>query len=194
VGLVTVNNEIDLTKLVSRIIKGDARAEEELINRYAEVISIIIGQKIQRRDVIEDISQDVFKIAIGKIRNGDVRDPERLSGFICGIARTRALEHFRKVKYLSNQGEVAEAELITDSSPNQLERLCSEERDQIVRRVIDGLKIKRDREIIYRYYINEEDKDKICADMHLTRAQFNNVVSRALQRYKDLYIKLIGEP
>jgi RNA polymerase sigma-70 factor, ECF subfamily len=192
--LAQVNSETDLTEIVSRIIRGDTGAEEELINRYAEVIFIIISRKIQRRDVTEDISQDVFKIAIEKIRRGDVRDPERLSGFICGIARTRAMEYFRKAKRVSNQEEFEKAELIADSAPDQLERLCQQERDLIIRQTIEDLKAKRDREVIYRYYIAEEGKDEICADMRLTKAQFNNVISRALQRYKELYIKRIGAP
>lgn len=192
--MIKVNSAIDSTDVVNRIIRGDASAEEELVSRYAEIISLIIGQKIQRRDVTEDVSQEVFRIAIEKIRRGDLRDSEKLSGFICGIARTLALEYFRKSKRLANQEEIEKAELIIDSTPSQLERLCQEERDHIVREVINELKIKRDREVIYRYYIAEEDKDEICADMHLTRTQFNNVISRALQRYRELYIKLIGEP
>ena len=192
--MVKMNNEIDSTELVSRIIRGDDGAEEELINRYTKVISIIIGQRIQRRDVTEDISQEAFRIAIEKIRRGDVRDPQRLSGFVCGIAKTLALEYFRKLNRLANQEEIEKAASVIGSEPNQLERLCQEERDLIVRQVINELKIKRDREIIYRYYIADEDKDEICAALGMTRAQFNNVISRALQRYKELYVKRIGPP
>lgn len=188
------DSNIDLAELVSRIIKGDGHAEVELVHRYAGVVSMIIGRKVQRRDVTEDISQDTFRIAIEKIRRGDLRDPERLSGFICGIARTRALEHFRKPNRWANQEEIEEAKSVVDVAPNPLDRLCQEERDGIVREVIDDLKIPRDREIIYRYYIAEEDKDQICADMGMTRNQFNSVISRALQRYKELYLKRINAP
>jgi hypothetical protein len=48
--------------------------------------------------------------------------------------------------------------------------------------------------MLFRYYIAEEDKDQICADFGLTRDQFNRVIFRALKRYKELYVKLVGKP
>jgi len=194
VNVVKASGEIGFTETVSRIIAGDARAEEEVVSRYKTGISIIIGQIVQSPDVTEDVSQDTFKIALEKIRRGDVRDPERLSGFICGIARNLALDHVRKLKRQIKQEDAGNAEAITDPAPNQLEILVQKERAEIVRQVINELKVQRDREILFHYFIAEEDKDQICAALGLTRLQFNNVISRALQRYKELYIKRVGEP
>lgn len=191
---VNVGSESELAVMVRRIIAGDSRAEEELVHRYKEGVGIIINQIVQSRDATEDVSQETYKIALVKIRRGDVRDPERLSGFICGIARNLALEHVRKARRLTNQDEIGKADSIPDRAPDQLDRLCQEESSQTVRQVIDELKSQRDRAVILRYYIAEEDKDQICADLGLTRAQFNNVISRALQRFKELYIKLKGKP
>jgi DNA-directed RNA polymerase specialized sigma subunit, sigma24 homolog len=194
VNVIKRGSETELAEMVSRIIAGDPCAEEEMIRRYEDGISITIGQIAQSYDATKDISQETFKIALEKIRNGDVREPERLSGFICGIARNLALEHVRKVRQRANREDVGKAEWVIDPAPSQLDYLCQKERAQIVHQVIDKLKVQRDREIIFRYCIAEEDKDHICADLGLTRAQFNNVISRALQRYKELYIKIIGEP
>jgi len=129
-----------------------------------------------------------------KIRQGELRDPERLSGFICGIARNLAIDCVRKTRKTSNKKDMGEAEQVPDPAPDQLEQLCRKERSEVIRRVIKELKTERDREIIFRYYIAEEDKDRICADLGLTREQFNRVIFRSLKRYKELYIKLVGEP
>ena len=189
-----VSDETELEDLVGRIICGDARAEEEMVRRYKDGISIIIGKIVQSQFATEDLSQDTFRIALEKIRHGDVRDPKRLSGFICAIARNLAVEYVRKLRRLTNQEEISEADQIADPAPNQLDHLFQQERARLVHQVIDSLKLERDREVIFRFFIVEEDKDKICADLGLTKAQFNNVISRALQRYKELYIKLGGEP
>ena len=45
---------------------------------------------------------------------------------------------------------------------------------------------ERDREILLRFYIAEEDKDRIAADYGLSSLQFNRVLHRARQRYKEL--------
>jgi RNA polymerase sigma-70 factor (ECF subfamily) len=192
-NVVKASGETELAEMVSRIIAGDPRAEEDMVRRYKDGVSVIIGQIVQSHDAAEDISQETFRIALEKIRHGDVREPERLSGFICGIARNLAIEHVRKMAKLKKQEELGKAEWVADPAPNPLEHLSRKETARLVRQVIDELKVERDREVIFRYYIAEEDKDHLCAELSLTRLQFNNVISRALQRYKELYIKHVGE-
>jgi RNA polymerase sigma-70 factor, ECF subfamily len=184
----------DLTELVDRIVAGDQNAEDDLVSRYKEGISIIIRRIIQSQAAVEDLSQETFTIALEKIRRGDVREPERLSGFICGVARNLAKDQVQRMRRLTKQVEIGEAEQIPDPAPNQLEQLCQKERAALVRQVIDELKVERDRDVIFRYYIDEEDKDRICADLDMTREQFSRVIFRALNRYKELYVKLFGGP
>jgi RNA polymerase sigma-70 factor, ECF subfamily len=192
VNVFGVSNETELAELVRRIIGGDARAEEEIVRRYKDGVSIIIGKIIQRPSVTEDIFQETFKKALEKIRHGDVREPERLSGFICSMARNLAIEHVRKERKVTKEAEIGRTEQIPDPAPDQFEQLWRKERAEIVRQVLNELKVKRDRDVILRYYIAEEDKDQICADLGLTRGQFNGVIFRALKRYKELYVKLVG--
>ncbi len=187
------SNETELADLVRRIIVGDGRAEEELVRRYKDGVSIIIRKVVQNHFVTEDISQETFKKALEKIRHGDVREPERLSGFICSMARNLAIDYVRKERKASKETEIEKPELIPATAPDQFEQLYRKERAGIVRQVINELKVKRDREVILRYFIAEEDKDQICAELGLTRGQFNGVIFRALKRYKELYLKLVGE-
>jgi RNA polymerase sigma-70 factor (ECF subfamily) len=55
-----------------------------------------------------------------------------------------------------------------------------------VRRLIGELDTDRDRQILYRFYIAEEDKERICADLELSSLHFNRVLFRARQRFKEL--------
>jgi RNA polymerase sigma-70 factor (ECF subfamily) len=47
--------------------------------------------------------------------------------------------------------------------------------------------------VLYRFYVAEEDKQKICDDLGLTTLQFNLVLFRARARYKELYEKRRGQ-
>src|ERR1044072_348690 len=188
------SNEADWADWLWRITLGNADAEEELFRRYKNGIAIIIGRIVHNESVTEDLSQETFRIALEKIRDGDVREPERLSGFICGVARNVAIEYIRKMRRLTNQEEIGKAEQIRDPQPDQFEQLWRKERAEIVRKAISELKVERDREVLSRYYIAEEDKEQICADLGLTSHQFNSVVFRALKRYKELYINRFGKP
>jgi RNA polymerase sigma-70 factor (ECF subfamily) len=178
---------------VRRIIDRDADAEAELVRRYKDGIAIIIGRIVRNESLTEDLSQETFKIALEKIRDGDVRDPERLSGFVCGVARNVAIDYVRRMRRLTNQEEIGNAEQIRDPRPDQFEHLWRKERAEIVRQLISELKAERDREVLSRYYIAEEDKDLICADLDIDRKQFNSIVFRALKRYKELYLSRFGE-
>jgi RNA polymerase sigma-70 factor (ECF subfamily) len=53
--------------------------------------------------------------------------------------------------------------------------------------VIDELPTDRDRQLLFRFYIAEDDKERICADLGLTSLHFNRVLHRARERYKELY-------
>ncbi|HWP44344.1 MAG TPA: sigma-70 family RNA polymerase sigma factor [Blastocatellia bacterium] len=175
-----------------RIIAGDASAEDELVRRYKDGIAIIIQRIVHDRSVAEDLSQETFRIALEKIRYGGVREPERLSGFICGVARNLAIDSIRKTRRLTSQEEIGKAEQLSDSQPDQLERLWRKELAEIVRQAISELKVERDREVIFRYYIAEEEKEQICADLGLSSQQFNSIMFRALKRFKELYLKRFG--
>ena len=193
-NVVSVSNDTELTELVKRIIAGDSVAEEELVRRYNQGVAIIIDQIVRSRSATEDVSQDAFKIVLVKIRRGDVREPERLSGFVCGVARNAAIDYIRRVRLSRNQEAIGNAEQIPDHAPSQLDEVLRQERAKVVRQLINELKQKRDRDLLLRYYVAEEDKDKICGDLGLTRAQFNNVIFRATARFKELYVRKIGEP
>ena len=190
---VRLSNESELTELVNRIVAGDLAAEDELVRRYERGVAVVIEQIVRNRSTTEDISQDTFRIVIGKVRRGEVRDAERLSGFVCGVARNTAVAHIRKLRHAQSQHTIADAEHLPDPMPNQLDKVLRDEQSKVVRQVINELKRKRDRDLLFRYYIGEEDKDKICQELGLTRAQFHNVIFRAIRRFKELYLQKKGQ-
>lgn len=61
-----------------------------------------------------------------------------------------------------------------------------------MRQVIQELGTSRDRDILLRFYIAEEDKDRISADFGLSSLQFNRVLHRARQRYREIYLERSG--
>ena len=88
--------------------------------------------------------------------------------------------------------EIAEAERPHHSAPNQLEAVLQKEKAAIVRQVINELPTDRDRQVLFRYYIVEDEKEQICADLGLTSLHFNRVLHRARERYKELYERAVS--
>jgi len=184
----------ELVDIVRRIISGDPAAEAEVVRRYEHGVTVIIDHIVRSPSATEDVFQETFRIVLEKLRRGDLRQPERLSGFVCSVAKNTAIDYIRRAKRSSSREEIGDAEHIPDAAPSQLDRILRQERAEVVRQIILELKVERDREVLFRYYVSEQDKDRICFDLGLTRTQFNNVIYRALARFKELYVRKVGEP
>jgi DNA-directed RNA polymerase specialized sigma24 family protein len=59
---------------------------------------------------------------------------------------------------------------------------------ELVRLLLEELPTDRDREVLRRFYLTSDDKDLICADLSLTRLQFNRVLHRARERFRALWV------
>jgi RNA polymerase sigma-70 factor (ECF subfamily) len=177
----------DYGSLVSRIIAGDANAEAELVALFEGRIVHIILRITNNTSLVEDFSQDTFLIAIRKIRNGDVKKPQSLGSFVASVARNHAIEQIRGIKRQVSE-DLELAEQVPDPSPSPLEQLQISERFDEIREVIAQLR-SRDKVLILRFYINEEPKGVICADLGLNSAQFDRVLHRARNRFGALYLK-----
>lgn len=177
----------DYGSMVSRIIAGDADAEAELVTLFKGRIVPIILRITNNHSLVEDFSQDTFLIVIRKIRNGDVKKPESLGSFVASVARNHAIEQIREIKRSVSE-DLELAEQVPDPSPSPLEQLQTSEEFDEIREVIGQL-IPRDKALILRFYINEDPKEVICADLGLTSAQFDRVLYRARNRFGALYLK-----
>src|SRR5581483_854842 len=67
--------------LVRAILQRAPGAEADLFRRYQGAVSSIACMAGAGQWTADDVLQETFRIAIEKIRNGEVRDPERLPGF-----------------------------------------------------------------------------------------------------------------
>ena len=193
VSVVKAGEGNDWHEWVRRVTGGDEGAEAELVRRYKDGIAIIIQRIVNNQSEAEDLSQETIRVVLEKVRKREVREPEKLSGFICGVARNLAIDSARKMRRAASQRDSSGAGLIRDPRPDQYEQLWRKEGAEMVRQTIDELKGERDREVLFRYYIAEEDKGRICGDLGLTSQQFNSVIFRALKLYKELYLKRFGE-
>ena len=59
---------------------------------------------------------------------------------------------------------------------------------KIVHQVISTMRSRRDRMLLLRYYIAEEEKELICSDLNLSHLHFNRVLFRARRRFRELLI------
>jgi RNA polymerase sigma-70 factor, ECF subfamily len=179
--------------LVSRIMAGEAQAEAELVERYNRGVRVIIRRETGNAEIADDLYQETFYIVLEKIRRGDVREPEKLSGFVCAVARNLAIEHFRRAARREILTGIETTRSLPNPGPDQLADLLRKEKANLVRQVLREMPNQRDVQMLFRFYLAEEEKEKICADNGMTIPQFNLVLHRARERYRELYQRAIGE-
>src|SRR5215510_14988666 len=108
-----------VAQLVKRIMDGNLSAEEELVASYSRGVSRAIMANGGRPEV-ENLSQETFKLALEKIRHGEVREPEKLSGFIISLARNLAIGYIRRARSGREIEIEAAANSVIDPAPDQL--------------------------------------------------------------------------
>lgn len=173
--------------LVRRIGAGDLASEGELIARYSRGLLFHLRRMTGDPALSDDLHQETFRVVLERLRAGGIAEPERLAGFILATGRNLFLGGWRKGKRRGeHDAEDASAVDPADPAPGQLARLVREEEIRKVRRLIGELGTDRDRQILFRVYVAEEEKSTICSDLGLSSLHFNRVLFRARQRFREL--------
>ena len=176
----------DMGELVRRIMAGDPQAESRLAQCYSRSLSYLLRRLTGDPTLAEDLHQETFRVVLEKLRKGEVREPEKLAGFIRGTAKNLWISDYRKARRRGEATELGEAPEPLDPAPSALARVLLEEDRRHVRRILEELKLERDREILLRFHLAEQSKEEICEALGLTSRQFNVTLFRARQRFKQL--------
>lgn len=176
------------TQLATRIGQGDAKAESELVERYSTGVKLILLKKTGNRQLAKDLSQDTFIIALKKLRAGEVRNPAALAAFLRQTAVNLSIEHFRKEKRYVHQ-ESGIIALQTPHIDKKAEHVDRQHAGKLLATTIQELANSRDREILQRFYLLDEEKPQICAALELSAAHFDRVLYRAKQRMRKLIME-----
>lgn len=171
--------------LVARVVAGDKPAEEELEHRFRRGMVFMLTKRVGNPVEAEDLWQDTLIATIQALRRNRLEDASKLSSFIWGIAVNLANNHFRKGQ--REQTRSLEQDHHMSEQPSPLTVLLDRERNELVRKAVASVKPVHYRDLLYRFYIHEDDKEKICADLNLSAESFNMRLFRARKKlYKIL--------
>jgi RNA polymerase sigma-70 factor (ECF subfamily) len=84
----------DYVPLVAAAQRGDRDAYGELYLRFGRAVHAVLLARLPRAHV-DDLVQDVFLHALTRL--ADLREPAAFGGWICTLARRRAVDHYRRL-------------------------------------------------------------------------------------------------
>jgi RNA polymerase sigma-70 factor (ECF subfamily) len=97
---------------------GQARAEEgELYARFARRVQLYGLRHLGDETLAADLVQDVMALVIARLRQGKVREPERIGSFVLGTARTMSHDVRRGQRRRAERERQAAAEAVTQVGP-----------------------------------------------------------------------------
>jgi RNA polymerase sigma-70 factor (ECF subfamily) len=171
--------------LVERIRDGDPSAMEELYKMFSTGIRFLLYRRLGPQD-LDDKVHDVFVIITEAICNGELREPERLMGYVHTVVRRQVASHIDRAVHLRrNRVDVDFQESVSDKRPDPEREAIERENLTLAMRVLQSIP-KRDREVLTRFYLNEEPAEEICRNMDLSETQFRLIKSRAKARFGEL--------
>jgi len=135
---------------------------------------------------LDDKVHDSFLIVVQAIQRGDLREPDRLMGFIRTVVRRQVAAHIDGIVH--SRKEEVDMEVgsrIADRRRNPEQTVAMRQKAELLRSVLMRLTAK-DREILTRFYLEEQTQDHICQEMNLTETQFRLLKSRAKARFGEL--------
>jgi len=191
-GSVTAESYENLVDLVDRIRTGQIDGLEELYTLFSKGIRFYLCRQLGPQE-LDDKIHDTFVVVVQAIRKGDLREPQRLMGFVRTIVRRQVAAHIDKVIHTRrDQIELDTTVRVADPRGNPEESAMFQQRNRIIHKVLHDL-APRDREILTRFYLMEQGQDQICAEMDLTETQFRLLKSRAKARFGELGKKKLAQ-
>lgn len=167
---------------VQRLRNDDPETQRHFVKYFSELLLIKLRSRQLPKDVIDDLRQETFVrvLAILKRERG-LENPERLGPFVNSVCNNVLLEQYRTKARTGSLEDEAEPQ---DKSVDLDRQLISDEAKRTVDQVLSGM-AERDRRVLKAIFLQEEQKDKVCADFGVDRDYLRVLLHRAKLQFKE---------
>ena len=166
--------------MIEQIQSDEDSGMEELYRVFSRGVRFFFWRHLGHQD-LDDAVHDTFVMVAQAIRRGDIRDPERLMGFVWTVVRRQLAAQIDRSAATRAHQVSLDGFLPADRGGDPEWTAMVSERQVMARRLL-GEVSARDREILVRFYLREQTQAEICREMELTETQFRLLKSRAKAR------------
>ncbi|PKK83734.1 MAG: RNA polymerase subunit sigma-24 [candidate division Zixibacteria bacterium HGW-Zixibacteria-1] len=177
------DNVEDTAAIIQRILSGDNRAFERVINDHQRLVNHIVYRMVSnpgdREDVCQDIFMKVYQNLVG------FRLDSKLSTWIARIAYNRCIDYLNKnrVPVIDEEFDEAIAE-ITDESATPEKKLMEANLSSLLQEEINHLSVQF-RTIVTLYHLDELSYAEIGDVMSIPEGTVKNYLFRARKLLRE---------
>jgi hypothetical protein len=179
---------VSTSQIAAQIRDGNAWAESELLQRYGRAVFLILEQRTRSRDLSMGLFREAFRIALLRLRNRNQESPVDLAAFLRMTAVNVAVIEATRHRRLKHQLEGFDLMAAATAFSVPALRVGQERLRAAARAVVSGLGSARDREMLWRHYVLEEDRAVLCLRFSLSGEHFDRMVTRTRQRLRALVV------
>ncbi|MFN0106948.1 MAG: RNA polymerase sigma factor [Bryobacteraceae bacterium] len=173
------------SEMVESIRAGDQDAMTRLYSTFGRGVRYYLSRQLGAQE-IDDKVHDTFLVVLSAIQRGELREPERLMGYVRTVVRRLVATHIdRLVEERRERTDLEDGSLMADERVNPERDALRRQKVAIMEQVLHTIS-QRDREILTRFYLYEQSQEQICREMGLNDTQFRLLKSRAKQRFAEL--------
>ena len=155
---------------------------EELYRMFGRGIRYYLCRQLGHQE-LDDKVHDTFLIVVHAIRRGELREPDRLMGFVRTVVRRQVAAHIDEVVHSRrDEANLDVGVQVPDRRHNPEQSADFREKVELMRGVLMCLS-ERDREILTRFYLDEQSQEQICREMGLTTSEFRAIKSQAKDHF-----------
>lgn len=178
-------SSIEWGTLVAQIKAGEDAGMEQLYKLFSRGIRYYLCRQLGPQE-LEDKVHDTFLIVVNAIRRGDLREPERLMGFVRTVVRRQVAAYIEQaVHNRKEQTDLESGVAVADRKDNPEQEAMIQQKAELMKSVLSCLS-ERDRDILVRFYLLEQTQEQICREMSLTETQFRLLKSRAKAKFGEI--------
>ena len=180
-----------LFETVAAVMAGCDLAESSLYRHLSRTFRPFFISQLGGQHA-DDLVPDLFLIVLKSIRARRLREPECLNAYAYAIAQRLVVRTIQRIS-VARQRERPSNELLSDRQESP-ELACQRNETAGLMRAIFSAMSASEREILRRFYLEEEPADQIRSEMGLSPNQFRLAKWRAKERFGVLGKQLLRAP
>ena len=173
-------------RISGRAPERDAAAEAAICRRFGPRIRLYGLKHLRSEAAAADLMQDVLVMVLTKLRDGAVREPERLASFVLGMARQTVVDQQRGGRRRARILEAFPVDLMpaAEEAPEPIDT----ERLNLCLAALP----ERERSVLLMTFYDDRPADAVAAELKLTAGNVRVIRHRGLDRLRDCMTQAEG--
>jgi RNA polymerase sigma-70 factor (ECF subfamily) len=176
---------------IDNLCAGDRPTQQHFVDYFTALIQMKLRSRLQSPQAAEDVRQETFARVLKALRNpGTLRQPERLGAFVNTVCNHVLFEHYRASSRSDSLDDEGQPELPATGA-SALDAVAARQMEAKVREILLEMP-KRDRALLQAVFLEERDRDEVCAEFGVDREYLRVLLHRAKREFKTEYLKKMG--